>query len=132
MIAAVADTHATVWYLYGDRRLSPRARSTIDEAAVAGKQIAVSAITLAELVYLVEKGRIQETAFERLLEVFQGTEVLVEAPFDRAVARAMRTVSRSEVPDLPDRIIAATAVHLGVPAISRDGKIRTSSVDTIW
>jgi PIN domain nuclease of toxin-antitoxin system len=44
----------------------------------------------------------------------------------------MRTVSRSEVPDLPDRIIAATAVHLGVPAISRDGKIRTSSVDTIW
>ena len=28
--------------------------------------------------------------------------------------------------------IAATAVHFGVPVISRDGKIRTSSVSTIW
>jgi PIN domain nuclease of toxin-antitoxin system len=33
---------------------------------------------------------------------------------------------------MPDRIIAATALSLGVPVISRDGKIRTSAVETIW
>ena len=33
---------------------------------------------------------------------------------------------------MPDRIIAATALHLGVPVISRDGKIRASTVATIW
>ena len=34
--------------------------------------------------------------------------------------------------DMPDRIIAATALTLGVPVISRDSKIQLSSVSTIW
>ena len=29
-------------------------------------------------------------------------------------------------------IVAATAVYLGVPVISRDGKIRASNLQTIW
>jgi PIN domain nuclease of toxin-antitoxin system len=41
-------------------------------------------------------------------------------------------VSRLEVPDLPDRIVTATAVSLQAPLISRDRKIRTSQVQTIW
>jgi len=38
----------------------------------------------------------------------------------------------TQIPDMPDRIIAATAVHLNVPIISRDGKIKLSDLDTIW
>jgi PIN domain nuclease of toxin-antitoxin system len=53
-------------------------------------------------------------------------------PLDRSVADALETVSRGEVPDLLDRIVSATAVALGVPLISRDGKIRTSQAQTIW
>jgi PIN domain nuclease of toxin-antitoxin system len=44
----------------------------------------------------------------------------------------MRQVPRSEVPDLPDRIVAATGVYLGVPVISRDRMIRAASLKTIW
>ncbi|MDY7076564.1 MAG: hypothetical protein SXV54_06520 [Chloroflexota bacterium] len=44
----------------------------------------------------------------------------------------MRQVPREQVPDLPDRVIAATALYLGVPLISRDRKIRLSDVTTIW
>jgi predicted nucleic acid-binding protein len=58
--------------------------------------------------------------------------VLIEVPFDRHVAQALRKVERSQVPDLPDRIIAATALHLGLPLISRDGKIQLADVNTIW
>jgi predicted nucleic acid-binding protein len=36
---------------------------------------------------------------------------------------AMRQVPRAQVPDLPDRIVAATAAYLRVPVISRDGRI---------
>lgn len=32
---------------------------------------------------------------------------------------------------MPDRIVAATAVHLRVPVISRDRAIRLSNVETI-
>jgi len=132
MIAAVADTHTVVWYLFGDARLSTKARETIDEAASSARQIAVSAITLAEVIYLIEKYRLPGEVLDRLIHSLEGDEVFVEAPFDSMVAKAMQSVSRSEVPDLPDRIIAATARFLEVPVISRDGKIRHSSVQTIW
>ena len=49
-----------------------------------------------------------------------------------AVALAVGRVLRDEVPDMPDRIIAATALHFDVPIISRDGKIKASQVRTIW
>ncbi len=57
------------------------------------------------------------------------------APLDRMVADALALVKRSEVRDLPDRIVAATAVALRAPLTSRDGKIRASQVQkvqTIW
>lgn len=58
--------------------------------------------------------------------------VITEAPFTAAVVDAMREVPRSDIPDLPDRIVAATAIFLHVPVISRDGRIRSSAIKTIW
>ena len=53
-------------------------------------------------------------------------------PVDRHVAQALQMVTRSQVPDMSDRIIAATALYLGVPLITRDRMIQTANVDTIW
>ncbi len=57
MLRAVADTHAIIWYIFGDSRLSTTARNAIEQAVIDGNQIAFSSITLAEIVYLSEKGR---------------------------------------------------------------------------
>jgi len=133
MLRAVADTHAAIWYIFADERLSATARTMIEEAAADGDQIAFSSITLAEIVYLSEKGRIDPATLDRLLTAVDSEDaVLIEVPFDRHVAQALREVERAQVPDLPDRIIAATALHLGLPLISRDGKIQLSGVNTIW
>jgi PIN domain nuclease of toxin-antitoxin system len=133
MIRAVADTHAILWYLYDDARLSRTAIEVMDSAEKDGEQIAISAITLAEIVYLVEKGKIPAVAFERMVATLhQVNTMLLEIPFDHAIADVMRQIDRAQVPDFPDRIIAATAIYLGVPLISRDRKIRTSIVTTIW
>jgi PIN domain nuclease of toxin-antitoxin system len=133
MLRAVADTHAVIWYIFADNRLSTTAQTTIENIATNGDKVAFSSITLAEIVYLSERGRIHSATLNRLLNAVDSEDaVLVEVPFDRDVAQAMRLVDRAEIPDLPDRIIAATAVHLGVPLISRDRKIQLSDVDTIW
>ena len=55
MIRAVTDTHALIWYLYDDKRLSAKARRFFDETAEEGGQIGFSAITLIEIVYLIER-----------------------------------------------------------------------------
>jgi len=133
MLRAVADTHTVIWYLYDDARLSPTARTWIEDAAPAGEQIGISTITLAEMVYLIEKERIDAAALNRLMTALDAADaVLVEVPFDRHVALAMARVARTEVPDSPDRIIAATALHLGTAVISRDRKIQESSLTTVW
>jgi hypothetical protein len=38
---------------------------------------------------------------------------------------------RSPVPDMPGRMVAATAVYFDVPVISRDRRIRAASLKTI-
>jgi PIN domain nuclease of toxin-antitoxin system len=133
MLVAVADTHAVIWYIFADRRLSETARAIFEKAAVEGNQVAFSSITLAEIVYLSERGRIPTGTLDILLNaVDASTAVLVETPFDRYITQAMANIDRAQVPDLPDRIISATAVYLGVPLISRDHKIQLSAVHTIW
>jgi len=133
VISAVADTHAVIWYIFADQRLSELARTTIEQIAEEGNQVAFSSITLAEIVYLSERGRIPTETFERLTQsVDSESAVLIEVPFERHIAEALASVERSQVPDLPDRLIAATALYLSVPLISRDRKIRLSNVETIW
>ena len=98
MTEAVADTHTALWYLFGNPRLSASAKSFIREAADARREIAVSSISLAEVVYLVEKRRVIEAAYEVLAEALANPEhVFVEAPLNAAVVRAMHRVSRAEV-----------------------------------
>jgi PIN domain nuclease of toxin-antitoxin system len=58
--------------------------------------------------------------------------VIKEAPFNLEIVDAMRQVPRTDVPDMPDRIIAATGVYFGAPVISRDGRIRASHLQTVW
>jgi PIN domain nuclease of toxin-antitoxin system len=133
MFVAVADTHTALWHLYDDPRLSVRAGAFIDNATAARHEIAVSSISLVEVVYLIEKGRVPPTAYEDIAQALAGPEhVFVEAPLSGAIANAMRGVSAAEIPDMPDRIIAATGLHFGVPVLSRDPLIRASSVKTIW
>ncbi len=69
MLVAVADTHAVLWYLFADPRLSSRARQVIEAAAAAGDHVGLSSITLIEMVYLIEKGRIASESFSRLAAV---------------------------------------------------------------
>lgn len=133
MIAAVADTHAVIWYLSVDNRLSNSAKQFMDSAADNGNQIAISSITLVEIVYLIEKNRIPKAALTLLETAFlKPRSTFIEIPVNLAVSLAMASVPSSEIPDMPDRIIAATAHHLKVPLISRDRKIQASRIQTIW
>ncbi len=133
MIVAIADTHATIWYLFSDPRLGSAASAFIDDVIAKGDHIGVSAITIAEMVYLIEKGRIPATSLNELhTATADPGAVLRHVPFDQNVAMKMTEVPRQEVPDLPDRVIGATALFYSVPVLSRDSRILSSSIWSIW
>lgn len=128
MTRAIADTHALVWAYFGDSRLSPAARAEFSAGL-----IGVSTISLAEIVYLEEKGRLPSGTREGLRAMLADPNVaLEEVPVAMPIVDAMARIARAEVPDLPDRLIAATALSVGVPLITRDRKIRATSLETIW
>jgi PIN domain nuclease of toxin-antitoxin system len=134
MSAVVADTHTIIWYLRGSSKLSAQALTVLNEALQTGRPIHISAISVVEMIYLVEKGRIPDEALKQvggaLLEADSG---FVVEPLNLAIAQALQQIPKDQVPDMPDRIIAATALSLNLPLVTRDHKIlATSVIQTIW
>jgi PIN domain nuclease of toxin-antitoxin system len=129
----VTDTHALIWYLEASPRLSETAKQ-IFEACDRGQVIIyVPTICLVEMIYLAEKGRIPAPLVEQFIHaLLQGETGLVPMSLTEEVAIALPRIPRAQVPDLPDRIIAATALVLGLPLMSRDRQILLSEVETIW
>ena len=46
--------------------------------------------------------------------------------------QAIAQIPLETVPEMPDRIIAATALYLNIPLVTKDSKIQAANVQTIW
>ena len=133
MAGVIADTHALIWYLLDSPRLSDSASAQFEACHTGGVRVGVASISIVEIVYLMDKGRIPAQTIPLLQEGLERQPSLLEiVPLTQSIAMAVRQVPREQVPDLPDRVIAATALHLAVPLISRDRRIQLSNVTTVW
>jgi len=130
----VTDTHALIWHLTESPNLSTKARDIFHNTDAGLHQIIIPSIVLIEMVYLVEKGRISHSSFESILKLLDNTAGSYrEIALNKETVKAIQSIPRSEIPDMPDRIIAATAYQLGLPLITRDEKIKKSGiVKVIW
>ncbi len=133
MAALVVDTHAAVWYLLNSNRLSSIAQRAMDDATDTGDPVYLSAISIVEIVYLVEKGRLPSVVVGRLTAALSDPDSgFTVAPLDERAAWAVEQISRDTLPDMPDRNIAATALSLGLPLATRDSAISKCGITTIW
>ena len=89
---------------------------------------------MVELIYLTEKGRIPNDVLDLLRDaVDDSTTAFRLFEITREVADEIGNIPRLTVPDMPDRIIAATALHLNLPLVTKDHKIQAlQNVNTIW
>ena len=125
MSTVVADTHAIIWYLFDQNKLSINAFNALDNSVNKGGQIYISAISLIEITYLIEKGRLTPEVSIRLNQAIQDIQTGLElVPIDFLITSNLNKIDRETVPDMPDRIIAATALALDLPLVTRDSKIQ--------
>ena len=134
MGAYVTDTHPLLWHLTRDSRLSPSAKNVFERTDAGADQVIIPSIVLIEIIYLIEKKRFPLALIDQVLGLLRNsTPNYWVANLDVEVILAARSINRSDIPELPDRVIAATAKHVGLPLISRDSAIRNSNaIPVVW
>jgi len=128
----LVDTHVVVWLAFDQGQLSKNARAAINEARQNGEGLAISDITLLELMTLTSKGRIRlDISLESFLREIEARFIVLPIS-GRACVRALG-LPATYPKDPADRIIGATALVEGLSLLTADREIRRSrALHTIW
>ena len=113
MSAVLLDTHAWIWSLMDPSRLHDEVKTVIGAA----DSVHVSPISVYEIVRKAEVGKWPEVVPHLGALVADGQTV--SAPLTRAIAARAGTLGWSRR-DPFDRLIAATAIELSHPLVSKD------------
>lgn len=126
----VVDTHALWWYLRSPERLSAAASAVFLLAETGNATIVVPAIVVAEFYFLSLKlGQpFSPTDLLEAIDSVGGIEIS-----DLGKTQLARLDKLHEIPEMHDRLIAAEAIALDSPVVTRDESLRASyQIDTIW
>lgn len=127
------DAHALIWFLGSNPRLGANARAVIQDPA---NVLYLPVIALAEACWAVAAGRTSLPSVTALLANVDADPRIAVVALDRAILN--RSLTLSAIPEMHDRLIAATALHLAgtssaVPLLTCDPDITSSGVvPVVW
>ncbi len=124
------DSHTLVWYVdktLKGKRLSKIALEMIKEAE-SESVIYISAISLMEILDLVEKKRIS-VSFQTVLSAIEKNDAYQVIPVNTELVKLTRSLPKIEI---HDRLILATAVLTDSTLLSKDREIEHTGLNVIW
>jgi PIN domain nuclease of toxin-antitoxin system len=128
-VNVLVDSHALLWWLDDDRRLSRRARQTIADGETA---IFVSVASVWEIAIKRALGKLNDPsdAIPRL------PSILADRGMSTLPIEAQHAIDAARLPPLHrdpfDRMIVAQSRVEGLPVVTNDAAIRAYGVKTIW
>lgn len=132
-VLAVVDTHALIWYAVEEwAKLGTQARRVFREVESGNGAIFVPALVLAELSEAVDRGQVDlPEGFVRWgRRIFSSGRFF---PVDLSWQIVQRAEELYVIPERGDRLIAATALELDYPLITRDPEIAAAAgLELVW
>jgi PIN domain nuclease of toxin-antitoxin system len=127
------DTHALVWWVTVDRRLTAAAQRAIKTALRSGPVLA-SAISVMEIATAVRRGRLVLTVpIDQWLADLRSLPEVQFEPVTAEIAALAGSIDGAMHGDSADRIIAATARAHGACIVTADARLRgLKDVVTVW
>lgn len=127
MDSFVTDTQALVKFMMGKKVINDRCHRAFQSADKGESTIIIPAIVLMEMLYLFEKSRI-DVGLLQTEELFKSQNYQFE-PLSFDILKNAAEID--DIPELHDRMIAATARYLDLPLITNDPEIRASRYVTV-
>ena len=123
------DTHAFLWAVTGDRRLSSPARTLIEDGE---NQVFLSAVSMWEIVLKARAGKLHvEGSVAKVLEE-QMRQARI-SPLAIYPAHVLRVAALPPIHKDPfDRLLIAQAQSENLALVTRDPEIRRYTVQVIW
>ena len=126
----VADTHTIYWYLRHSDRLPVSIKAVFRLIETGNALLVVPAIVVAEFYYLSIKLGINFSPSD-LYERLDGLEGIYFSDLGKTQLERLDLIT--DIPEMHDRLIAAEAIALDAPLLTRDQTLAQSQhVSTIW
>ena len=130
---AVLDAHTLIWAAAAARRLlGRRARAFVDRVEAGRASAYVPTIALVEIGEAVRRGKVTfAEGFDRWAEglAASGRYHVV----DLTLPIVQKAQELFEIPERGDRLVAATAIVLDCPVVTKDPSIaQAAGVDALW
>ncbi|WP_293174702.1 type II toxin-antitoxin system VapC family toxin [Oceanithermus sp.] len=129
MSRLLLDTHAFLWWISDDPRLSPAAREAIADGA---SEVFLSAVSVWEMVIKMGLGRLE---LPEDLESFLARQLQVNGfrPLAMTLPHALAVRHLPDVHKDPfDRLLVAQAQHEELVLVSGDAAVHRYPVSVIW
>lgn len=118
-MTVLLDTHALLWFLYGNEKLSVKARNTIEDKS---DTVLVSIASLWEITIKQAIGKLTiEGSLENLFETVKTNGFAIE-PISKEALLILATLPFHHR-DPFDRILVAQALQLKIPIVTKDTHI---------
>ena len=125
----VFDTHVLIWYFIGSKRLKRKLKEKIEEARNTGGCLLVPTIVIAEALAIAEKGKV-EFDFQDMYQLIKDEPEFEIVGFTPEI---LEEVMHTEIPEIHDRIIVATAKFYRACLLTKDKIILESrEVEKLW
>ncbi len=126
----MTDTHSLLWAFRYPRKLGENARQAFEEIANGESKLLIPVIVLAELIFTIENKPIQAD-FDEILKAIKASPNIEFLDLDLLSTLKLRELT--QIKEMHDRMIVASAIKYQVPLITRDENITSSGlVKVIW
>jgi PIN domain nuclease of toxin-antitoxin system len=124
-VNVVIDTHALIWLLTDDKKISLKAKEYFRGAGI----VFIPTIVILELMYMLKKSK-EAHKFPNIMNDLKQEGRLFFVSLDVDIAE--NNLKYSEKLEMHDNIIVATAEYLKLPLITKDSQIQKVYKNTVW
>ena len=126
----LTDTHALLWHFTNSPNISQKAKEIFDKSEEGECVIFIPSIVIAECLSIFDKKKITFD-FKALFNQIKRSDNYAIIPLDHKVL--LKMVEITDVSELHDKIIVATAKLIKVPLITKDSFLSNlKTISTLW